>query len=525
VAQGIWAAGFLPRLLMDVYVKRKTGALRLRRGDERHGVHFHAGRIVHSETSLEEQGLIGILARDNRVVVSDLHKAAQTARAGGRKLPVVLIEQGLADDKQISQAMTEAVRASFRRITQWSDGLYAFEEQVDAVLEGNSAPDVPTGDLILELVRALPGEEAIRSILEDLNTLLIPSTDPLLRFQQVQLNPTEGYALSRVDGTMSAREILQIIPADPAEAARTIVALVCLGLIEGLSGVRRTADTAAIPERPDRDEAATPAKTVASPAPQAETRSSEHQKEKERNEISSFFEGLDDKNHFELFDLPRSATEAEIKDAYFKLAKKFHPDAHSDPEFSDLRSKLETIFVRLGAAYETLRNPKKRANYEAKIGPDRTAPAASSTAPVAPPPPDPAQLLKSAHRLYDKEKYWDAIQSLEGLIPRAEGKTRVEALVLLAKAYLKNPHWVKRAEEQLLLAVEGNPKHIEAHFLLGTLYHDKGLRTRASGRFKKVLELDPNNEEAAERLKILEPEEPVTQPTEGGLLRKILKKE
>jgi tetratricopeptide (TPR) repeat protein len=529
VAQGIWAAGFLPRLLKDVYVNRKTGALRLRRGDERHGVHFHTGRIVHSETSLDEQSLTGILAKDNDVMESDLQKAAETARSSGRALPLVLIEQGLADDKQISKAMTEAVRASFQRVTQWNDGLYAFEEQPATPSEGNSAPEVPTGDLILELIRALPGEEAIGSVVEDLDTLLIPSTDPLLRFQQVQLNPAEGYALSRVDGTTSAREILQIIPADSAEAARTIVALICLGLIEGLSGVRRPAETAPIPARPERDETAVSTKKAESPAPQAAAPSSKQkeQQEKERSEISSFFEGLESRNHFELFELSRSATESEIKDAYFKLAKKFHPDAHSDSEFSDLRSKLEAIFVRLGAAYETLRNPKKRANYEAKIGPEKTAAAVSSTAPIPPPPPppDPAQLLKNARRLYGKEKYWDAIQSLEGLVPLTEGKTRVEALVLLAKAYLKNPHWVKRAEEQLLLAVEANPKHVEAHFLLGTIYHDKNLRARATGRFKKVLEIEPQHEEAAARLQSLEPEAPESQPPEGGLFRKILKKE
>lgn len=518
--QGLWAAGFLPRLLWDVHVNRKTGALRLRRGDERHGFHFHSGRIVDGETSLEEQSLTGFLERENRITPSDLRKAAETARSNGRGLPLVLIEQGVADVQQVGRALTEAVRAAFRRVMQWNDGLYAFDAQAATEHGGDSTIDVPTAEIILDIVRDLPGEETLRSIVEDLDVVLIPSTDPLLRFQPLQLNPAEGYALSRVDGTTSAREILQIIPNDAAEAARTLAALVCLGFVECLSGVRRNAKTAAT-ARPHGRPNASPAHTNSSSAARSASPPLKH-KVNIRNEISSLFKALDDKNHFELLDLSHNATEPQIKDAYFRLAKKYHPDTHSDPEFAELRDMIEAIFMRLGVAYETLRDPNKRAAYETKIGVQKKTPVAVV---APPPPPDPAQLLKTARKHFDKEKYWDAIQALESLIPLAAGETKVEGLLLLGKAYLKNPHWLKQAEAQLLLAVEADPRHAEAHFLLGTIYHDKGLRARASGRFKRVLEINPQHEEAAARLIALEPETPESQASEGGLLRKILKKE
>ena len=47
------------------------------------------------------------------------------------------------------------------------------------------------------------------------------------------------------------------------------------------------------------------------------------------------------------------------------------------------------------------------------------------------------------------------------LVTNAHGKTLVRARMLLARCYLKNPNWVKRAEEQLNLVVAENARHVE----------------------------------------------------------------
>ncbi len=62
--------------------------------------------------------------------------------------------------------------------------------------------------------------------------------------------------------------------------------------------------------------------------------------------------------------IPRTANETQVKEAYFRLAKRFHPDVHHDAALTDLRDKLEAVFIRLGQAYEVLRNPRTRASYE-----------------------------------------------------------------------------------------------------------------------------------------------------------------
>src|SRR6185295_8869030 len=92
--------------------------------------------------------------------------------------------------------------------------------------------------------------------------------------------------------------------------------------------------------------------------------------------------------------------ENEVKEAYFKLARRFHPDTPLDPTLQDLRAKRENVFLRLGAAYETLRNASSRAQYERMVEPrsprrhpveasagPRTAPPSVSGPPLPPPVP------------------------------------------------------------------------------------------------------------------------------------------
>lgn len=63
------------------------------------------------------------------------------------------------------------------------------------------------------------------------------------------------------------------------------------------------------------------------------------------------------KDYYETFGLPRSATQDEIKRAYRKLARKYHPDVSKDPE-------AEARFKELGEAYAVLKDPEKRAAYD-----------------------------------------------------------------------------------------------------------------------------------------------------------------
>jgi curved DNA-binding protein CbpA len=248
-----------------------------------------------------------------------------------------------------------------------------------------------------------------------------------------------------------------------------------------------------------------------------------------RQEIMETYEGLRVRNHFEILGIARASNEAQVKEAYFRMAKQFHPDVHHDAALADLRDKLEAVFIRLGEAYEVLRNPRSRASYEETLG--RSAPRPAAPGPPPPPVPEPkpdpeaearaAEIaIRQADKLIEREKYWDAIQLLEPAVGVVQGKSRQRARVLLARAYLKNPKWVKRAEEVLLAVLQDDAQNVDALLMLGRIYKNSGIKSRSVSMFKKVLELKPDHEEARAELgdQVGEPEPP------GGLIKKLFKK-
>jgi len=68
------------------------------------------------------------------------------------------------------------------------------------------------------------------------------------------------------------------------------------------------------------------------------------------------------KNYYEVMGVPRGATQDEIKRAYRKLARKFHPDVSKEKD-------AEARFKELQEANEVLKDPEKRAAYD-QLGAD-----------------------------------------------------------------------------------------------------------------------------------------------------------
>src|SRR5688500_5443656 len=63
-------------------------------------------------------------------------------------------------------------------------------------------------------------------------------------------------------------------------------------------------------------------------------------------------------DYYAALGVPRGASADEIKKAYRRLAQKFHPDVSKEP-------KAEARFKEIAEAYQTLKDPEKRAAYDA----------------------------------------------------------------------------------------------------------------------------------------------------------------
>lgn len=65
------------------------------------------------------------------------------------------------------------------------------------------------------------------------------------------------------------------------------------------------------------------------------------------------------KDYYEILDISKDATDADIKKAYRKLAKKYHPDLNQGN-----KEEAEQKFKEVNEAYEVLSDPEKRSRYD-----------------------------------------------------------------------------------------------------------------------------------------------------------------
>jgi molecular chaperone DnaJ len=65
-----------------------------------------------------------------------------------------------------------------------------------------------------------------------------------------------------------------------------------------------------------------------------------------------------DKDYYKILDVDRKATQADIKKAYRKLARKYHPDLNPGDKSAEAR------FKEIQEAYSVLSDPKKRSQYD-----------------------------------------------------------------------------------------------------------------------------------------------------------------
>jgi tetratricopeptide (TPR) repeat protein len=248
-----------------------------------------------------------------------------------------------------------------------------------------------------------------------------------------------------------------------------------------------------------------------------------------RREIEDAHAALRGASHFAVLGLTVSASEEEVRHAFARLARRYHPDAQRDPALQDLRAKLNDVFVALGNAYAVLKDAAARDRYERSMGlrmastPRISAAAREATAYLSSPAsradePIEARLIRAEEAL-DAQQPWEAIRLLEEAVAAAGGALKRQAQVLLGRAYADRDR-PREAEKVLLDVLKADPVCVPACLLLGRIYRERGMAKRARGMFEKALEIDPAQEEALRELAALGAD-PGPPPAGGSLLSRL----
>ena len=211
------------------------------------------------------------------------------------------------------------------------------------------------------------------------------------------------------------------------------------------------------------------------------------------DELRRYYSLVETADYWEILGVSKRATTDEIKKAYFSLSKKFHPDRFPK-ENRQAQEMASRIFQAINSAYETLSDPKKREEYRKTLVQEKPSKERELITPE--------ERFKEGKIMFNRKKYKEAAYLFD-LAHRLD-PDNATYLYWRGVALSRIIGSEKEAEEVLLEFAQRQPWDPKPFLILGKMYAERGLKTKALGFINRALALDPEHPTALKLKNLLE---------------------
>jgi tetratricopeptide (TPR) repeat protein len=470
----------VPHFFLDLRQEKRTGTAVFEGDAALKKVYVKDGEITFASSNLYDDRLGECLLRAGKITQQEFDASTEIMKRSGKMQGAVLIETGALRPQDLVAGVQFQVKEIIRGLFGWRGARFWFDEG-PLPLREIIPLRMSTGNVILEGLRGLEWQ-TVRKLLPNLRTVVAPVSDPFILFQSVDLTQDQRAVLDLVDGKRSIEELCALSGLGDYNTLTAVFLLLGLRMCEAGEVKSEKEAAAAV------DALRQPASSGPSPAAGAD----EQEPADLRPVIKRAFEDLEGTNHYHMLDVSESATAAEIKKAYFRLAKRYHPDRHYDPDMADLKPMLEALFSRLTQAYNTLSNQAKREEYDlARLKADRKIeeekePAEDRTATAE-------NQFANGMREYKGGNFWGAAEAFRWAARLDPNNARYYYYYGMALSQMPRRH--HDAEESLRKAIELDPAKVRYYLGLGALLVRNNLKARALALYREALTWDPDSEQ------------------------------
>jgi curved DNA-binding protein CbpA len=502
--KGILRLHPLAELLVEISQAGLNGSLRLANGDQKIVVYFSSGEVVYAISNARAFRLFDLLLRLEKIDKDVL--ATNPNYTNDLEFARSLTAKGIVSAEDITSVVTQQIGSLLKNALSWPEGEWIFSPL--ARLKDGVRFQINMNKLLVEFSRTLTGENVIRRFKSVRESFRLKSTID----ESLNLLPHEAFILTRFgDSPLHIEEVITLSGMPDAATFQTLYTLWLGGLLT------RTEWNAAFSEKKLavikaaklelKKEAAhlvAGESGVKMPAPVSE-RAPEPVTTEPVDEGISLTDYLmrseGAKTHYEMLGIEVKAEPGAVKQAYFSMAKRFHPDHFHNEADTLLVGRVQNAFTKLAQAYDVLKNAESREGYDFRMRRElaeqekRSAKGASKEeinrtvqAEQA------AENFEQGFSLLMDEEYEAAMPFLARAVFFAQENPRYHAYYGKALSFDENQR--HKAESEMQTAIKLDSTNPTFRIILAEFFIQMGMFKRADGELTRLLSIFPSNHEA-----------------------------
>ena len=492
-------------LIAEIIQARLSGSLRLSDKEKKSVFYFKAGKIVFGVSNARTSRLFDILLRRERLTKKEITEIPNFH--SDFEFVAHLVSREIMTRDETDRLFVEQVEAIISEMLTWNDGQWTFSA-LARIRDGVSF-NIESRKLLIEHGRSLTVDmmlKRFRSLDERFSRSEVSEIG-------LDLMPDEAFVLSRAnEGELAATELINISAMSETAALHAIYNLWLGGLLIRNDWQSAFSRQSIALMRNAKLELKREAKIIDMPVAQPEPEPEiipVSQPIKQPEVVISVEEYLNRvekaQTHYDILGVDAKADIPELKQAYFSLAKMFHPDRYHAEGGEKLR-RIQSAFTELAQAHETLKNPESREVYDYRMRKElvdrEKREAAGNTGSHSLRMDQAADQFDRGFGLLMDGDHEAALPHFKRAIHFAPDNARYHAY--FGKALSADGAQRHKAEASMQKALKLDPDNPTLRILLAEFYIQFNLLKRAEGELNRLLALFPGNREAIDLLKTLQ---------------------
>jgi tetratricopeptide (TPR) repeat protein len=368
----------VPQLLLSLHRQSFDGALTLRcdRGSKTIGLTAGAPSSVTS--TLRSESLGAQLVEQGLIDRQQHAQVEQKVADSGCREAVALLSLKIIDPKSLFRELKDQVKRCVVEAFAWSDGSFelspaAEKEQADAI--GSFRCD-PLRLVQQGLTQYWTAERILTDLAERMQQFPSARNEMARMAARLEAAGGGGGLLLGFDGSKPLGQLI-------GPSMSSMPALASLWIVDALSLIAYS-DTPSVATRGGDHDFETEIEIAAVGAAESESQAMGQaadqsgggaaalRKEDDigaelKREIEQLGKDLAAPDYYQLLGVGESAKTGAIKKAYYKAAKRYHPDTLARLDLEDQKGEAARIFARIAEAFEVLTDPDKRSDYDASL--------------------------------------------------------------------------------------------------------------------------------------------------------------